>query len=91
MYYIGIDVSSKESALCVLDCKGKIVRETKLPTDLEGISRFVAATGLPIERIGLESGCTAAWLFAGLQRHGWPVVCIDARHAAAALQAGFPQ
>jgi transposase len=34
----------------------------------------------------LESGCTAAWLFAGLQR---PVICIDARHAAAALQAGF--
>jgi hypothetical protein len=33
---------------------------------------------------------TAAWLFAGLQRHGWPVICIDARHAAAALQAGFP-
>jgi predicted NBD/HSP70 family sugar kinase len=32
MYYIGIDVSSKESALCILDCKGKIVRETKLPT-----------------------------------------------------------
>ena len=37
----------------------------------------------------MESGCTAAWLFAGLQRHGWPVICIDARHAAAALQAGF--
>src|SRR5436190_6155074 len=59
------------------------------PTDPEVISRFVAATGLPTERIGLESSCTAAWLFAGLQRHGWPVVCIDARHAGAALQAGF--
>jgi transposase len=89
MYYIGIDVSTKESALCILDCKGKIVRETKLPTDPEIIARFIAATGLAIERIGLEAGCTAAWLFAGLQRHGWPVICIDARHAAAALQAGF--
>jgi transposase len=89
MYYIGIDVSTKESALCILDGKGKIVRETKLPTDPEIIARFIAATGLTIERIGLESGCTAAWLFAGLQRHGWPVICIDARHAAAALQAGF--
>jgi transposase len=37
----------------------------------------------------LESGCTAAWFFAGLQRYGWPMICIDARHAAAALQAGF--
>jgi transposase len=86
---IGIDVSTKESALCILDGKGKIVRETKLPTDPEIIARFIAATGLAIERIGLESGCTAAWLRAGLQRYGWPVICIDARHAAAALQAGF--
>ena len=89
MYYIGIDVSTKESALCILDGKGKIVRETKLPTDPEIIARFIADTELAIERIGLESGCTAAWLFAGLQRYGWPVICIDARHAAAALQAGF--
>jgi hypothetical protein len=57
MYYIGIDVSTKESALCILDDKGKIVRETKLPTDPEVIARFVAGTGLAIERIGLESGC----------------------------------
>ena len=27
MYYIGIDVSTRESALCILDGKGKIVRE----------------------------------------------------------------
>ena len=89
MYFIGIDVSTKESALCILDSNGKIVRETKLPSDSEIIARFIADTGLAIERIGLESGCTAAWLFAGLQRYGWPVICIDARHAAAALQAGF--
>jgi transposase len=89
MYYIGIDVSTKESALCILDGEGKIVRETKLPTDPEIIARFIAATGLAIDRIGLESGCTAAWLFAGLQRYGWTVICIDARHAAAALRAGF--
>lgn len=32
MYFIGIDVSTKESALCILDGNDKIVRETKLPT-----------------------------------------------------------
>ena len=89
MHYIGIDVSVKESAICILDGRGKIVREIKVPTDPEIINGFIADTGLAIERIGLESGSTAAWLFAGLQRHGWPVICIDARHAAAALQAGF--
>jgi transposase len=44
MYYIGIDVSTKESALCILDGNGKIVRETKLATDPEIIARFIAAT-----------------------------------------------
>ena len=56
MYFIGIDVSTKESALCILDSNGKIVRETKLPSDPEIIARFITDTGLAIERIGLESG-----------------------------------
>lgn len=80
MYDIGIDVSTKESAVCILDGNSKIVRETKLPTDPEIIAHLIAATGLAIERVGLELGCTAAWRFAGLQRYGWPVICIDARH-----------
>lgn len=45
MYYIGIDVSTKESAVCILDGEGKIVREAKLATDPEIIARFIAATG----------------------------------------------
>ena len=59
MDYISIDVSTKESALCMPDGKGKIVRETKLPTDPEIVARLIAATGLAIERIDVESGCTA--------------------------------
>src|SRR3954454_21349426 len=42
MHFIGIDVSTKESALCILDSNGKIVRETKLPSDPEIIARFIA-------------------------------------------------
>src|SRR6185436_7059003 len=34
--------STKESALCILDGNGKIVRETKLPSDPEIIARFIA-------------------------------------------------
>jgi Transposase len=76
MYYVGIDVASRESAVCILDSKGKIVREAKLSTDPEALGRFLADTGLAIERVGLESGCTAAWLFTGLQERGWPMICI---------------
>ena len=66
MDYVGIDAASKESAVCILDDQGKIVREAKLTTtDPEAIGCFLTDTGLAVERVGLESGCTAAWLFAG--------------------------
>lgn len=81
MNYIGIDVSRKESAFCILDGNGKIGRETKLATDPEMIARFIAATGGALERIGVASSCPTAWLCARLQRYGWPVIYIAARHA----------
>jgi transposase len=37
------------------------------------------------ERIGFESGAMASWLWRELRRLDLPVVCIDARHAHAAL------
>ena len=36
-------------------------------------------------RVGLESGPTSAWLFHALTATGVPAVCLDARHAQAAL------
>jgi transposase len=38
------------------------------------------------ERIGLESGPLSIWLCHGLTALGLPVVCLDARHAQAALK-----
>ena len=36
-------------------------------------------------RIGLESGQLSSWLFHELKQAGLPVICVDARHAKAAL------
>ena len=36
-------------------------------------------------RIGLESGQLSTWLFHELKGAGLPVICVDARHAKAAL------
>jgi transposase len=35
--------------------------------------------GLAFERVGLETGSTAAWLYSGLRARGVPAVCIDPR------------
>src|SRR5262249_27614626 len=38
-----------------------------------------------VTRIGLETGATSTWLWTELNKLGLPVICIDARHAKAAL------
>jgi transposase len=89
MFYCGLDASLKQTALCVVDGDGQVAREAKLITDPEMISRFLTENNLSCERIGLEAGGTSSWLCLELRRLGHPAVCIDAKHAAAALQAGF--
>ena len=84
--YVGLDVSLKSTAICIVDAKGKIVREGVAPTDPEAIVAFVARHAPEPVRVGLESGATSTWLWTELKRLGLPVICIDARHAKAALK-----
>ncbi|EIZ77088.1 transposase [Novosphingobium sp. Rr 2-17] len=55
-YYAGIDVSLKESSVCIVDAKGKIVREVKVASEPETLVRYFDALELPVCRIGLEAG-----------------------------------
>jgi transposase len=84
--YIGLDVSLKSTAICIVDAKGKIVREGVVTADPEAIAAFIAVHAPEPVRIGLESGATSTWLWTELKRLGLPVICIDARHAKAALK-----
>jgi hypothetical protein len=43
-HYVGLDVSLKSTAICVVDAKGKIVREGAVITDPEAIAAFIALT-----------------------------------------------
>ena len=55
-YYAGIDVSLKESSVCVVDAKGKVVREVKVASEPEALVRFFGGLGFPVSCIGLEAG-----------------------------------
>ena len=70
----------------MVNAKGKIVREGTAITDPEAIAGFIAAYAPDAVRIGLESGATSTWLWTELKQLGLPVICIDARHAKAALK-----
>jgi transposase len=85
-HYVGLDISLKLTAICIVDRTGKIQREGVVPSDPEAIAAFIEAHSLDVARVGLEAGATSTWLWTELNKLGLPVICIDARHAKAALK-----
>jgi len=85
-YYVGLDVSLKQTSICVVDQTGSVVREGVVDSDPEAISVYVRSKAPGAVRIGLETGPTSTWLWTELKRFGLPVICIDARHAKAVLK-----
>lgn len=85
--YAGIDVSLKESSVCIVDAKGEIVREVKVTSEPETLVRYFDELELPVGRIGLKAGPLSHWLHAGLVAAGRDVVLLETRHVKAALSA----
>jgi ADP-ribose pyrophosphatase YjhB (NUDIX family) len=83
--YVGLDVSLKETSICVVDEAGKIVWRGRTDSTPEAIAGAIKRHARHVVRIGLESGQLSTWLFHGLKGRGLPAICIDARHAKAAL------
>jgi len=85
-HYVGLDVSLKQTSICVVNRIGSVVREGVVDSDPEAIAAFVRSKAPGVIRVGLETGPTATWLWTELKRLGLPVICIDARHAKAVLK-----
>jgi len=86
-YFVGLDVSLRSCALCVVDTKGKVVLERDLVCEVNDIAACLCDFEFPIERIGLEAGTMSQHLYFGLQAAGFDVVCMEARQVKAALSA----
>lgn len=76
-----------ETAICIIDDTGAIVRELRASSDPESLILAFDGVGLPMMRIGLEACSQSAWLHQGMARAGLPVVCIETREAKAAMGA----
>src|SRR5262249_48846960 len=85
-HYVGLDVSLKLTAICIVDQTGKIEREGMVASNPEAIAAFIKLHAPHVARVGLETGATATWLWTELNKMGLPIICIDARHAKAALK-----
>ena len=86
-YYVGLDVSLKRTAICVLDADGRVVWRGSSDTHPGMIGEALDRWRGSLERVGLETGSTTPWLARGLKALGLPVVVMDARRAADALKA----
>ena len=86
-YFAGLDVSLEETAICIIDETGAIVREARVVSEPDALVAFFDALGMTRERVGLEACSLTAWLHQGLSEAGISAVCIEARQAKAAMGA----
>ena len=86
-HYVGLDVSVKETSVCIIDKAGKLILEVKVATNPAAILAVLTEETLAIERIGLEAGPLSQWLYSALAEAGLPVICVETRHMKAALAA----
>jgi transposase len=85
-YFAGMDVSLEETAICVVDESGRIVKEGRAASEPQALCEALRKVDLPLERIGLEACSLAAWLYDGIRAEGLPAICIETRQANAAMK-----
>src|SRR5258705_3408941 len=86
-HFAGLDVSVKETSVCIVNDTGRIVREVKVASEPEALLAVLKNPAYHFERIGLEAGPLSQWLFSALAEAELPVVCVETRHMQAVLKA----
>ena len=84
--FAALDVSQEETAVCVVDQDGALLAEAKVPTCPDAIANWLAERAKGLERVGMETGPLAVWLWNTLMTREVPIICIDARHANGVLK-----
>src|SRR5260370_2297700 len=84
---LDLDVSVKETSVCIVDDTGKIVREVKVASEPEALLAVLKNPAYHFKRIGLEAGPLSQWLCSALAEAELPVVCVETRHMQAVLKA----
>jgi transposase len=86
-YFAGLDVSVKETNVCIVDDAGKIVPEARVASEPEALLQVLTNTIYRLKRVGLEAGPLSQWLYSVLAEAVLPVICVETRHMRAVLKA----
>ena len=76
--FAGLDVSVKETSVCIVDDAGKIMREARVASEPEALLQLLTNTIYRFMRVGLEAGPLSLWLYSVLAEAGLPVICVEA-------------
>lgn len=68
--FCGIDVSMKETAVCVLDEAGKRIWEGTVRSSPDKIAAIIREKAPDLVRAGMETGPQAVWLWHALRECG---------------------
>ena len=82
--YIGLDVSLKETAVSIRR-EGKRIWRGTCPSDPKLLADMIRQRAPNAKRIVFETGPLSTWFYHALTAEGRAAICIDARHAKAAL------
>lgn len=82
--YIGLDVPMKETAVSIRR-EGKRIWHGRCASDPRIIAELIRKWAPAAKRVVFKTGPLSVWFYHALQEEGMPAICIDARHAKAAL------
>jgi transposase len=86
-HFAGLDVSIKDTSVCIVDDTGKIIREVKIASEPDALLQVLRNAAYHFKRVGLEAGPLSQWLFSALAEAGLPAICVETRHMRAVLKA----
>src|SRR5205809_8080155 len=86
-YFAGLDVSVKDTNVCIVDDTGKTIREVKVASEPDALLQVLRNATYRFKRIGLEAGPLSQWLLSALREGNLPVICLATRHMRAVVEA----
>lgn len=78
---VGLDVSLDKTAVCVLDRDGTLVWQGKVSSEPGSLIDKLSLWKADLDLVGLEACPLSEWLHHHLTEAGFPMVCVETRHA----------
>jgi transposase len=83
--YAGLDVSLKETSVCIVNGEGAVLLERKVLSEPDAITTLLRDHTPKLQHVGLEACSLACWLQVELRQRGLPAVVIESKHTHVSL------